>query len=82
MALNGATNITVTKIMNGKTKAYTYNGTGKDIILISANIKSITGTGDSNEDSLYELTDGTLLWGVESYSDTSTELSASDRTGS
>jgi hypothetical protein len=81
MALNGAIALTVKKIMNGRTRAYTYSGTGKDITIVTANLKAVH-TIDGGLDSLYEMNDGTLLWGVESYSDTISELSASDRTGS
>ncbi|HEY0750942.1 MAG TPA: hypothetical protein VGD26_07295 [Chitinophagaceae bacterium] len=82
MALRGGTVITATKILDGKKKAYTYNGTGKDVTLITANIKAIYPIGASDEDSLYEMNDGTLLWGVESFDDTTLDISATDNTGS
>lgn len=82
MALNGAIVITVTKILDGTKKAYTYNGTGRDITIVTANLKAVHPTGASDEDSIYEMNDGTLLWGIESFDDTTSELSASDATGS
>lgn len=82
MALNGAIVITVTKIFDAKKQAYLYNGTGKDITIVTANLKAVHPIGDSDEDSLYEMVDGSLYWGVESFDDTTSELSASDRTGS
>jgi hypothetical protein len=82
MALHGAVTITATKILDGKKQAYTYNGSGKDIIILTANVKAIYPIGASDEDSLYELMDGTLIWGVQSFDDTSNEISSSDLTGS
>lgn len=82
MALHGAVTITATKIKDAGKEAYTYNGSGKDIILITSNIKKVTPIGESGEDSLYELMDGTLIWGVRSFDDTSNEISSSDLTGS
>lgn len=85
MALNGAISITVKKVFDPKKQAYTYVGTGKDIALVTANLKSVTPMADANGstgDSLYEMTDGTLYYGVESFYDSTSELSATDRTGS
>lgn len=82
MAIAGATTITATRIKDPKKEAYTYNGTGRDIAIFTSHIKCIHPTGASDEDSLYELIDGTLIWGVESFDDTIVELSATDRTGS
>jgi hypothetical protein len=85
LALSGAIAITVKKIFSPIKQAYTYNGTGKDIAIVTANLKTVTPIADANGttgDSLYEMVDGTLLWGVESFSDSISELSAADRTGS
>lgn len=82
MAIAGATTITATKILDGKKNAYTYNGSGKDISLITANILRVHPIGASDEDSLYEMVDGTLIWGVEDFSATIIDLSATDNTGS
>lgn len=82
MAIAGATTITATKILDGKKGAYTYNGSGLDVSLITANILRVLPIGASDEDSLYIMNDGTMLWGVESFSDTIVELSATDNTGS
>ena len=82
MALNGAIVITVTKILDGKKKSYTYNGTGKDVTIVTANLKAVHPTGTDDEDSIYEMNDGTLLWGIEDFDATTSELSATDRTGS
>lgn len=82
MSLNGAIVITVTKIKDPKKEAYTYNGTGKDIAIVTANLKAVHPAGASDEDSIYEMVDGTLLWGIEDFDATTSELSATDRTGS
>jgi hypothetical protein len=82
MALNGAIVITVTKVLDPVKKAYTYNGTGMDMSIVTANLKAVYPSGTANEDSIYEMVDGTLLWGIEDFSQTTSELSATDRTGS
>lgn len=83
MAIAGATTITVTKIYDPAKRAYIYNdSTGRDISLITANIKAVHPDGASDEDSIYEMVDGTKYWGVETFTDTIVELSATDNTGS
>jgi hypothetical protein len=82
MALNGAIVITVTKIVDGKKQAVTYNGSGKDIAIVTANLKAVHPAGTSDEDSIYEMVDGTLYYGIEDFDASTSELSATDRTGS
>jgi hypothetical protein len=82
MALNGAIVITVTKIVDGPKKAVMYNGTGRDITIVTANLKAIHPAGSADEDSIYEMVDGTLYYGIEDFDATTSELSATDRTGS
>lgn len=82
MALNGAIVITVTKIFDPSKRAYFEFADGKDIAIVTANLKHVLPIGASDEDSLYVMTDGTMYWGVESFTDTTSELSATDNTGS
>jgi hypothetical protein len=82
MALKGGIIITATKIVDGAKRAVTYSGTGKDITLITANIKAIHPTGASDEDSIVEMTDGSLITGVVAFDDLNTDISATDSTGS
>lgn len=82
MALNGALVITASKIMDGKKQSYLYSGPGKDIAIITANVLRVVPTGADDEDSLYIMNDGTLIWGIADFDDTTNVLSASDQTGS
>ena len=82
MALSGAIVITITKLFDPQKKAYFEFADGKDITIVTANLKHILPIGASDEDSLYVMVDGTMYWGVESFDDTTSELSATDRTGS
>lgn len=82
MALAGGTVITITKLYDPIKRAYFTFADGRDIILIGQNIKAVHPDGASDEDSIYEMVDGTKYWGVESFSDTNEELSATDNSGS
>lgn len=82
MALKGATVITITKLYDPTKRAYFEFADGRDITIVTANLKAVHPTGASDEDSIYEMTDGTKYWGVESFDDTTNELSATDNTGS
>ena len=83
MALNGAIVITAKKIVDGPTKSVRYSGTGKDVAIVTANLKCLyPANGASETDTIYEMMDGTLYYGIEDFDASTSELSATDRTGS
>jgi hypothetical protein len=82
MALKGAVVITATKIVDGPKQRVAYSGSGKDVTLMTANIKEILPTGTSDEDSIVILNDGSMYIGQVAFDDLNTGISATDETGS